>query len=317
MLKKISKKAWLQIGICFAVFAAIATLAALLDLRISHAMYSANSFFGQFFNRVGKFPLWLAAPAAFTITFHQEFGKTKKSAAAWKVATAAFTFLAWFFVMHEFFDSFEIGVRFAVVYMLVLAAFLTAASLLATCKVDKKVMKKLFLFAVFMIIVLAVSNGAVQILKILWSRQRYRTMAGSSTAINQYLSQAPYGGFSPWYKPEFLFRSPIRTQGYMEAFRAYDSDAFASFPSGHAVAAACSFALILLPDIFEKLKKHNWMFWTFPAIYTAIVALSRIVAGAHYLSDVLFGSFIGLTVAALTRFIFVEKMLKKNHLSIA
>ena len=78
MLKKISKKAWIQISVCFAMFVAIAVITAFFDLQISKGMYNANSFFGQFFAVMGEFPSYLAVPAAAVIAFHKEFGKTKK-----------------------------------------------------------------------------------------------------------------------------------------------------------------------------------------------------------------------------------------------
>ena len=316
MLKKISLKAWIAIASCFVAFATLMAVAGVFDLQINIALNNAGSFFGQFFGRIGKAPAWIAACAAMVIAFHQEFGKNKKQQSIWKIACGVFTWLAFSYVVLEFFDSFDVNVPFELAYVFVIGAFLAVAAILGTWNVNKDIMKKLFIFAIFLVIILAVSNGAVQVLKLIWSRQRFRTMietTGNQAILSQYFTYQ-FEGFSPWFRPEFIFRTPVRTEGFVQAFRSYDSDAFASFPSGHAVAAACSFGLILLPDIFPKLKnkKVHWAFWVAPALFTFLVAFSRIVVGAHFLSDVVVSSFIALTTATLARFIIVNKFLKKE-----
>jgi lipid A 4'-phosphatase len=61
-----------------------------------------------------------------------------------------------------------------------------------------------------------------------------------------------------------------------------------SFPSGHAATAAA-------------LATALWCLWPEPlllyAIAAALVAMSRVVMGAHYLSDVIMGAFIGIVVS--------------------
>ena len=47
-------------------------------------------------------------------------------------------------------------------------------------------------------------------------------------------------------------------------------------------------------------------------VYTGLVALSRIVYAAHYLSDVTFGYFIGFGTAALVRIVMLKVFSKKN-----
>jgi lipid A 4'-phosphatase len=61
-----------------------------------------------------------------------------------------------------------------------------------------------------------------------------------------------------------------------------------SFPSGHAATAAA-------------LATALWCLWPQPLLFyvvgAALVAMSRVVTGAHYLSDVVMGAFIGVVVA--------------------
>ncbi len=80
-------------------------------------------------------------------------------------------------------------------------------------------------------------------------------------------------------------------KGDMSGFHFFRYGAkFASFPSGHtttSVAAAVAFS-ILFP-------RYKWAFIAF----AVLIAFSRIVLEAHYVSDVLAGAALGATVAAM------------------
>jgi len=68
-----------------------------------------------------------------------------------------------------------------------------------------------------------------------------------------------------------------------------------SFPSGHAMhAAACS---LILASYYPSLAAPVLLF-------TLLVALSRVVLGLHYLSDVAVGMAIGLSTATLALIVF-------------
>jgi membrane-associated phospholipid phosphatase len=314
-MQKISKKAWIQIAACSGVFAVLIILAAFYDLAISKAMYRPDSLFGQYFANLGELPSYLSAPAVGVILFYQGFGRTRGQVIFFKILSAALIFLGWFYAIGSWFwENFvKESIDYAIVYKIVFSAILTLCLILSCAKVDKKLMRRLLFFACFLAIVAALSNLIVQIMKLVWSRQRFRTMTPENPAnaslIAEFVRDGDYfKGFSPWYKPQLLFPDPIRTDAYIRAYKAADHDAFKSFPSGHSVAAAASFGVILLPDMFRRLAKYKWMFWVFPAIYTVLVCLSRIVIGAHYLSDVVFGGFTGFGVAVLVRWLMLSRM---------
>ncbi len=72
-----------------------------------------------------------------------------------------------------------------------------------------------------------------------------------------------------------------------------------SFPSGHATAV-----FMLLPMIWQTFPRFRWV-WL---LFASLVAISRVYIGVHYLSDVIAGAFLGLTVGLLCL-----KYQKKKH----
>ena len=86
------------------------------------------------------------------------------------------------------------------------------------------------------------------------------------------------------------------------------TDACKSFPSGHTCAAGMSYGLIMLADSLGiKSKGKRAALWICPILFTGIVAVSRIVVGAHFFSDVLMGGTISFLSVMLFREIFILK----------
>ena len=69
-----------------------------------------------------------------------------------------------------------------------------------------------------------------------------------------------------------------------------------SMPSGHAMTVA---AAISLSIYMTRNAKHNWPLWIALSLFGMVVALSRVVVGAHWPADVLVGSGLGVLVALL------------------
>ncbi len=68
-----------------------------------------------------------------------------------------------------------------------------------------------------------------------------------------------------------------------------------SFPSGHAARAG---VLLGISYFFGP----AWFFFCM-LVYSPLLALSRVITGLHYCSDILFGFFIGIVVATIIMFI--------------
>jgi membrane-associated phospholipid phosphatase len=104
-----------------------------------------------------------------------------------------------------------------------------------------------------------------------------------------------YGGFHPWYA------LPITPYGYGSAGNLpfISEDASKSFPSGHETMASVGFySLILLPFTVKQCNTKTWRISCFTTAICGcvLVALGRMIAGAHYLSDVTVGNFLAMAL---------------------
>lgn len=297
------KKLALKIGLISGfslTFIALMIVATFYDLQINIALQNPNSFFGQFFAYLGETPAYIAAPIAATI-FFQAVTKENKFYWVLKVATALLCFAGYFvFFMYFTGKLFSENLMYETAYIIIFSAFAVPLTLLATAKVDKEIMQKLVIFAIFLLVFLGLSQGLTTLFKFFGGRLRFRNMNSN------------YDGFTRWY--QFQFGSSGRE--HLAQGEKLD-DAFKSFPSGHTSAAGLSFALIMVPSLFDKLKKHAVWFYVIPAVYTIMVAISRMVAKAHFLSDVLVGGLISVLSAFFLRWLclFVYDKIRKRPLN--
>ena len=70
-----------------------------------------------------------------------------------------------------------------------------------------------------------------------------------------------------------------------------------------------TYVFICLPDINKKYDNvvGRFLCWLLPTVFTGLVAISRIMVGAHYFSDVLFGGTIVYLGVIIGREIFIFK----------
>lgn len=159
---------------------------------------------------------------------------------------------------------------------------LGAALLYAFCYINIPHNKKslLLALAVIGVVVMAVQLTAVEGMKYLWGRVRFRDLAAAGD----------YSAFTPWYHINGINGSK-------------------SFPSGHAAGAGMIFLAMLLPCASQKRSRYAVMYFAVPFAYTAAVAYTRLVMGAHYLSDVTAGALISFTLAVAAVKLFESRIL--------
>ena len=93
--------------------------------------------------------------------------------------------------------------------------------------------------------------------------------------------------FLPWWQPGTDLRDALVAAGVA-------AEEFKSFPSGHTANASALMLLCLLPKLSVKLEGKQTALFLTGFIWAALVALPRIIMGAHYLTDTVVGLAVGL-----------------------
>ena len=318
------KKNHLSVLLFLAIFGALLTIATIYDLEVSRIMthyslkkgeYYTHNVFANFFEAVGMLPCYLLRAFA-TISVGWLFYKSLPQKALRVIALIVAACVATHLLSGAFRDMIFYPMRHMIaedpdgaisaisaltptVYLIsyVLSAAVIGVSLLLTRKVSLDVWRRLSFFALGFFLVDLLSNTVVSGLKTYVDRVRFRSM-------NSVYGQA-LGGFdlhTRWYQvtdhADLLRATPLINY----------TDAFRSFPSGHTESAALSYSLILLIDCLHIEKKSvKVALWTAPILWTGLTAMGRIVAGAHFMSDVLFGGTIPFVLVILYRELFLRR----------
>lgn len=144
-------------------------------------------------------------------------------------------------------------------------------------------------YGLIILICMLVQFALMTLLKKIGCRPRYRFLIDGTRNMEGIV-------FRSWYE----FR-PFQ----------YHGDYFKSWPSGHTATATTTILLAVLSPIYRfHWKGDNYTFYVLGLVYTLIVAFSRILCGAHFLSDVSFALFI-TSLEILLVLVVSEKMKKK------
>ena len=187
----------------------------------------------------------------------------------------------------------------AIVFTLLVSGLTIGLTFLFTRKSDKELLLKIS------IIIIAASLIAVlfgNVFKYFWGRQRPRSA---------FVNENPADFFNPWWSIH-----PFRP--LIEKFKngAVSND-YKSFPSGHTLYGALGMLTFpLLTLLNEKTRNMRWLqivLFYVALGWTFLTAISRVVAGAHYLSDTACGMLLTVLTSILTVFI-GSKTLKEHKL---
>lgn len=255
------KKYRTEIIVFYVLAAAAMVVASFFDLKIDIALNDPSNPFAVWLYRTGEFPSRLICPIAGAVIFRCT---DKKAVAAIGAALClgGSAYMGYYIGKHFFVEEYRMafsllwGIGFGVA-ALYAVRFVT---------VPDEFKRPLFTAAVIGVGVMTAQLLTVDIMKNLWGRVRFRDL----------LSSGSCDGFTAW----FVINGKNGNK---------------SFPSGHTAGAGMSYLLMLLPFIDKKREKYRAVYFWCPFIYTSAVALTRLVMGAHYLTDVAVGGVIAFS----------------------
>ena len=143
--------------------------------------------------------------------------------------------------------------------------------------------RPLIAFAFAGIAVMLAEISIVELAKYTWARPRFRYL----------LQLGSYDRFTPWYRPL--------------GFNFDEGNNVKSFPSGHTAGGAVSYLAMLLPFCTETFKDKTLLCFAVPFVYTSTLAYTRMVMGAHFLTDVTVGGMITFTLIVIATAILDKK----------
>lgn len=156
-------------------------------------------------------------------------------------------------------------------------SFAVAAMLyLLVGKIPPEIKRRLFWPAAYTIAASIAVLTSVSVIKTIWGRPRLREMVDENSLED----------YKPWYKPNFFSGSY-------------------SFPSGHT--AHATLVLMLSKWLYGKAEKFRPAVTALGYGFVALMAFSRLAAGAHFLSDILFGFLIALGITEFCKLKFDER----------
>lgn len=232
------------------------------DLALSQAIYSPNNQVCLILDYISEVPFALIASfcgAGLFITFNSS---KKWKRIFWKTgyfaASLLFSLIAAFvpFYHSNNLNMLWISLCFILFFSL---CFLAARYFAKTKPIDFKKASIVGFYSI--IIILVVVTG----IKFSWGRVRYRDLVDNLAL------------FTPWFKP-------MGITGHQ------------SFPSGHSANTMILIWLSLLPSFIPKLKNKATLFGLLGFIFSIIVMFSRIVVGAHFLTDTAMGAIISMLI---------------------
>lgn len=248
-----------------------------LDYELSKAIYNENNLFGVIFAAFGEYPATLGFVSAGTMLF---LGRnTDKKGLAVFQSTSGVLLAVFGAVFACFAPSLYLPYKWIGLVVGLVSAAATVIGTVYLCKnADREAIIKVA--AVIFFVVLA-EMIIVNVVKVPWGRPRYRLVANRPGAY-----------FMDWWEVGGgLLKVNLLAAGV-------PAEEFKSFPSGHTANAAVLTLLGLIPVLKKSLKGKEDMLFGAGFLWACIVAFSRIIMGAHYLTDTVFGLFVTLLTAA-------------------
>ena len=262
-------------AIVYAVGVTLLVVGTFADAQVSSVLYVPDHPFGYVFQAFGELPCALVgwSAAALLMTAREELPAARGKRLTFAIAAAFLTGIISFFEVVYHLD----GIVMKLVGLTIELAISYGLFAWVRAHADQSDPERLVRIGMVMLLTCIVSFAVYQLVKIGWGRPRWRSIVDNDDLE-----------FRPWY---------VMGKDLRDLFEGIlPHEEFKSFPSGHSADAACSLALVLLCEVVPVLKDKGRIVVVGAIAWTVIVMLSRIVAGAHFVTDVTAGFLVTYTV---------------------
>ena len=263
------------------------------DYQISQMLYDPHNPFGIIFSGYGQLPAMLCVCFGASLLMKNAVDYRNKKDILF-ILTIIFSitlhlFIFWMlsFDTLTYIDGMPLPASMMIAVLIILFVNIAVNR---GCKVCDKVL--VGRIAWFLILTPALSLLIVNVIKIFWGRPRMRM-----------ISMTPEASFQPWWIAGSSLKNQLLPLGVL-------FDEFKSFPSAHTSCAACAMAVSVLPLLNENFKGNKDILFYCAMLLTFLVGLARIIAGAHFLSDITAGMLVTFLVEYILTKLILEKPLR-------
>lgn len=275
-----------------AFLAVMMVVGSIWDYPISQALYNQSNWFGIFFAAFGELP---GSIAVFSGGLMLILGRNKERKAVGVCQIIGGVLLGLLgavmvVLMPGRYLPWPTPVSIAVCVVIAACVALFTRRL---CKnADRKMVIRL---ATIFILVVVAEMVLVNIVKIPWGRPRMRLM-------DEY-AEIP---FTPWWVAGGSELKDSLIAGGVSG------DEFKSFPSGHTANGKALMMLGLLPMVKPSLYDKRSLLFFAGAVWGVLVVISRIIMGAHFVTD----TTIGFTITFIVLLV-INRLVSKNRMEAA
>lgn len=273
------KKMRLYLFITLGAFLALFIVGTFLDYQINEALFSDKNTFGLIVSVIGTTPgygMFAIIGGGFLSLFFKKEEYKKGIRIVFLIATLVCIGVPTYFAGREFFGSngfYWVAKKFwgYIIAFPIMVSF-TYFGYVMMRSVDNK-----YLWLILLVATAAFAlalTGGVSLFKVIFHRPRFRAIYPNG--IEYYA----------WYERCTSYKGLMETYGLLP-------EEFKSFPSGHAAASmGVPLLALFLPLIDEKYTKYRLPVFICGLAFSLLVMFSRMLVGAHFLSDVSMGAMI-------------------------
>lgn len=306
------------IAVYFIFFAALLIIGSFKDFQIEKAVFNPQNSFAEFFEIWGeapRFAMWGPAATVLLFTrrsikecftvFHRllpfipEISEKQTQTNVYKffnfivnsIEIIGFTVLAvlgWDKLIRNV-GKYYVDLSKAVWY--IIAAVVAIIVILIFTKIPKEILYRLEPLALCGILI-GIFYCFLGPIKSIANRARFREMVAFSNGFENpkdanitsaFISTSDFSYYTEWYQKGFggTLLNGFELEG-------------TSCPSGHVMSGCFIFLSTLLCNAFEGLKKYKTPVFILCFAYTAALSLTRMMRGAHFLSDIALGAILGM-----------------------
>lgn len=257
------------------------------DLKLSSSLYDKNNAFSNFVETFGEGIGYLSGCIGGTLLFLGLYKNNKLIFRILGYFLLVFPVVLSTILYGKAIGPNEYGITISKPYNYVFAVTISIIVCLITYFiVNKKEYRSLIIsgsvIAISIILTVAIVNGG---LKFIGGRPRYRYLIGDAISKD---------GLNESYKNWWQF----------QPFKYLSGDYHKSWPSGHVGITTCLLSISFITPVLNKSNKWSCLIiFSIMSIITLVICICRIIAGAHFLSDVSTSIFLVSLVILLSSYI--------------